>query len=152
MSDEAKQELTDADACPDCEPMSDEAKEELTERQKKILELNKANGEMIGRIEKWGFNLDGIGESRIEVFIENLIEWGVITSDQMEQFNLEWCEDLNSRLMKMETQARAAAVRLRQHEAEQRRAQHDQIVTPQPPALIVPGHSGRKNGNGRRGR
>lgn len=135
--------------CPDCPP--EEGEPELTEAQKIILNLNRANNAMIKRIEKaTGGQVDVSGE-RHEEFINRLVDWGIVSREQMEQFNLWWVDHLNSKLMKLEADIRA---RQQQALAEERAAaQQAQLAARQrqSPGLIVPGHLRGQNGTGRRG-
>lgn len=126
---------------------NDEEPQQLTERQKMIRNLNQSNHQMLARISKMTrgqVEIDPTG-GRMELFFEKLIEWGVITSDQMEEFNLAWVDHFNSYLMQRETEIREAL-----KEAQRRSSG---LATPGPPGgLIVPGHHGRQNGAGRRGK
>lgn len=127
-----------------------EEKPELTEAQKIILNLNRANNAMIRRIEKaTGSQVDVSGE-RHEEFINRLVEWGIVSREQMEQFNLWWVDHLNSKLMKLEADIRA---RQQQALAEERAAQQRarNATRRETPGLIVPGHLRGPNGTGRRG-
>lgn len=121
--------------------------DEMTERQKLIVNLNKANNDILQRITRMSrgqFEIDPTG-ARMEMFLEKLIEFGVITSDQMEEFNLAWVDHFNSYLMQKETQLREALVKAQERSTG--------LATPGAAGgLIVPGNGGRPGGVGRRGR
>lgn len=118
---------------------------EPTERQRKILDINQANSDILQRLAVFGVDIDPTGK-RGEMLYEKLVEWGIITKDQLEEFDLAWVEYFNGYLMKLEVDLRAQAKRAE----EERRAA--QFGVAKPSGIVVPGHNGRKNGNGRRGR
>lgn len=126
-----------------------EPKPEFTDRQKLIMSLNRANNSIIKRLESYGVEIDPTGK-RNEMFMEKLVEWGIVTSDQMEEFNLAWVDHFNSYLIKTEADF-IAAIKERQQAERDARARRKLGIKEDPAALIVPGHSGRQNGNGRRG-
>lgn len=123
---------------------------EQTERQRKILETNQRNADILQRLAAAGVEIDPTGK-RTEMFMERLVTWGVISKDQLEEFDLAWVEHFNEYLVKLEVDLRAASEKDRE---ERRTAQAARKlgVTPQSPGIIVPGHGRGKNGSGRRGR
>lgn len=120
-----------------------------TERQKKIIDLNKANRDIVGRLQQLGLDVDPTGE-RFEMFAEFLIQIGVIAADQMEEFNLRWVQHFNDRLVKMEVQV-VAQMRRAQEQARRAETQAKLGVRPSS-GIVVPGVNGRPNGSGRRGK
>lgn len=100
------------------------ADEELTERQSMILNLRKANREILARLASQQVQVSGIANERHESFILYLIELGVLTKDQMEHFDVLWESQLNDTLQKQE-------IEFSKQLAKRRAAA---------PRLIIPGH------------
>lgn len=125
--------------------------EEFTDAQKIIRNLNRANMDMIQRIEQMTGGQIDVAPERHETFINYLVEIGVLTIEQMEAFNLNWVDHLNSKLMRMEADLRA---RIAQQAKEERDAQAARKLGVRPAAagLIVPGNPRGQNGTGRRRR
>lgn len=125
--------------------------DEFTDAQKIIRNLNRANMDMIQRIEQMTGGQIDVAPERHETFINYLVDIGVLTIEQMEAFNLNWVDHLNSKLMRMEADLRA---RIAQQAKEERDAQAARKLGVRPAAagLIVPGNPRGQNGTGRRRR
>lgn len=128
--------------------VTDEQEPQFSERQKEILDLNKANNAILKRLSDMGLNIDPTGK-RFEMFTEMLVELGVISSDAMEDFNLRWVKFFNDYLVQTEVRVREQIEAQIEHA---RRAQAKaKLGVPQSAGgLIVPGVGGRENGSGRR--
>lgn len=80
------------------------AEEGLTERQSMIVSLRQANRGILARLTSRNVQVDGIGVERHESFIQFLVDIGVITEEQIEQFDLQWESYLNDTLQKKEVE------------------------------------------------
>lgn len=128
--------------------MNDEQKKELTPIQHRIIEVNEANNDILKRLTKMGVNVDPTGQ-RFEMFTEMLMDLGIVPKEAMEEFNLRWVEFFNNYLVKTEVQIREQIEAQVEHA---RRAQTQSRLGLSPGGVIVPGHDGRANGSGRRGK
>lgn len=120
-----------------------------TPTQKQIIELNKANNEILKRLGGMGLNIDPTGQ-RFEMFTEMLVEAGIASAEAMEAFNLRWVEFFNNYLVQTEVRVRAQIEAQIEHA---RRAQAQaRLGVGQSAGIVVPGNGGRANGTGRRRR
>lgn len=103
-------------------------------------ELQKQNTQILQRLQQVNVQINGIGESRHEMFIEFLIEEGILPKDTLEKFNLVWETRLNQQLMHTEAEVRS---KMRQAQLAHP-SSNSGLIIPHPPGVTPL----RKPGNG----
>lgn len=95
---------------PNLEEMSIEQKEKF------VNNVRKQNHMRIAQMEQQGFSLEHMGSARHELFISYLHSIGILTDDQMADFDAIWEVELNKTIDKMQEQIHQA---IEAHKAEQ---------------------------------
>lgn len=110
--------------------------QKLNEKQQRAVDMQAENQAMIQKLAAHGAQVGNLMTTRHEQFIGFLVNNGVITRDQLDDFNIEWEEFVNKELN--ESMGKVMA-HIRQQQIMQGMGPNGGGQQPGPGGLIIPG-------------